>query len=56
MSPTVLFALFILTCDFILFALFRWTYPDRSRNSPRRARLRKPGAPGYALRRAARLR
>jgi hypothetical protein len=36
MSPTVLFALCILASDFLLYALFRWTYPDRRKLFSRR--------------------
>jgi hypothetical protein len=33
MSVTMLMALCILGCDLLLYALFAWTYPDRSGKS-----------------------
>ena len=39
MSPILIFALFILASDFLLFVLFHWTYPDRSAKAPIRPRL-----------------
>jgi hypothetical protein len=56
MSPTLLLALCILSCDFLLYALFRWTYPDRSAKTTSRPRAPKPAIDRYVMQRIPKLR
>jgi hypothetical protein len=56
MSPTLLLALCILSCDFLLYAFFRWTYPDRSAKTSSQSRSSKPAIDRYAMQRIPKLR
>jgi hypothetical protein len=56
MSATLIFASFILASDFLLFALFQRTYPDRSAKTPRRAKSRQQRLHGHFTQVLSRLR
>ena len=51
MSLTLFLALAILGCDFILYALFRWIYPDRGAKSARSPRYDEPAIDVYTMHR-----
>lgn len=45
MSITVLFAICILSCDFLLYVLYQWTYGEKRRGLSRRSQRRERFAP-----------
>lgn len=44
MSITVLFAICILSCDFLLYVLYQWTYGEKRRGLSRKSQRRRRSA------------